>query len=57
MGIIGPFPDSVFNTGRLVSNFFTEDKLLYQEISAARKDAHLDPEMAELIKSKQKPKI
>ena len=57
MGIIGPFPDSVFKTGRLVSNFFTEDKLLYQEITASRKDAHLDPEMAELIKSKQKPKI
>ena len=58
MGIIGPFPDTVFESGRLVSNFFTADKLLYQEIAAgARKDSHLDPEMIELLKSKQKPKI
>jgi serine/threonine protein kinase len=57
MGILGPFPEFIFRTGRLVSNFFTKDKLLYQEAASTHKDSHLDPEMQELLKRKQKPKI
>ncbi len=31
IGIIGPFPEKMLKEGRLVSNFFTKEKLLYQE--------------------------
>ena len=32
IGIIGPFPEKMLKEGRLVSNFFTKEKLLYQEV-------------------------
>ena len=31
MGICGPFPDWMFEKGKLVNDFFTKDKLLYME--------------------------
>jgi hypothetical protein len=52
MGILGPFPDQIFRTGRLISNFFTKDKLLYQEVTSTHQDTHLDPEMIELLKKR-----
>jgi hypothetical protein len=50
IGICGPFPDEMLKTGRLVSNFFTEDKLLYQEVTSEDKNKHLSEEMVELLK-------
>ncbi|KRX06302.1 Protein kinase-like domain [Pseudocohnilembus persalinus] len=32
LGIIGSFPEWMMNEGRLVNNFFTQEKLLYQEV-------------------------
>jgi serine/threonine protein kinase len=31
IGIIGPFPENMLKEGRLVGNFFTKEKLLYQD--------------------------
>lgn len=31
VGIIGPFPEYMMKEGRLVSNFFTREGLIYQE--------------------------
>jgi len=48
---MGPFPEECFKTGRLVPNFFTREKLLYQEASSDDRDnRHLSDEMVELIK-------
>jgi hypothetical protein len=33
VGIVGPFPDYVMKTARLADNFFTPDKLIYQEVN------------------------
>jgi len=33
VGIIGPFPEHMMKSGRLSSNFFTKEKLLYQEVN------------------------
>lgn len=35
IGIIGPIPEYMMKEGRLVSNFFTREGLIYQEASAA----------------------
>jgi hypothetical protein len=32
VGIVGPFPANVLNEARLLDNYFTEDKLIYQEV-------------------------
>jgi len=32
IGIVGAFPEKMLKEGRLVSNFFTKEKLLYQEV-------------------------
>ena len=57
VGIMGPFPDDMLKTGRLVDNFFTKEKLLYQEVTDEEKNKHLSEEMAELLKQKKKSKI
>lgn len=33
IGIIGPFPEWMFQEGRLVNNFFTSKRLLYQDVN------------------------
>lgn len=33
IGIIGPFPERLFKEGKLVNNFFTKEKLLYQDVN------------------------
>ncbi|CAG9331314.1 unnamed protein product [Blepharisma stoltei] len=32
MGIIGPFPEDVFKTGKLIKHFFTDDRILYRVV-------------------------
>jgi len=32
IGIVGPFPEKMLKEGRLVNNFFTKERLLYQEV-------------------------
>jgi len=32
LGIIGPFPEWMIKEGRLVKNFFTKERLLYQDV-------------------------
>lgn len=38
IGIIGPIPEYMMKEGRLVSNFFTREGLIYQEANAANQD-------------------
>ena len=57
IGIMGPFPEDMLKTGRLVDNFFTKEKLLYQETTDEEKNKHLSEEMAELLKKQKKSKI
>jgi len=33
MGIVGPFPDWMLEKGRLVNNFFTQERLIYIEVN------------------------
>lgn len=33
IGIIGPIPEKMFREGKLVNNFFTREKLLYQDVN------------------------
>jgi len=56
IGTMGPFPDHMFK-GVQAHNFFTKDKILYQEKKTSSRDAHLDSEMAEMLARRQKPKI
>ena len=52
VGIIGPFPEYMMKEGRLVSNFFTREGLVYQEmkdgdeekIKEVRKNSEVDDE-------------
>ena len=32
IGIIGPFPEKMFREGKLVNNFFTRERLIYQDV-------------------------
>jgi hypothetical protein len=32
IGIIGAFPEKLFKEGTLVNNFFTKEKLIYQDV-------------------------
>lgn len=32
IGICGPLPEWMFKEGRLINQFFTKEKLLYQEV-------------------------
>ena len=38
VGIIGPIPEYMMKEGRLVSNFFTREGLIYQEAKDGDKD-------------------
>ena len=33
MGIAGPIPDWMFNTGKLINDYFSKEKLLYIEVN------------------------
>ena len=52
VGIIGPFPEYMMKEGRLVSNFFTREGLVYQEMKdgdeekskEVRKNSEVDDE-------------
>jgi serine/threonine protein kinase len=57
IGIIGPLPDEMFKTGRLVGNFFTKEKLLFVEDTGEDKNKHLSEEMAEILKKKKANQI
>lgn len=56
IGILGPIPEDMFKSGRLVHNYFTREKLLYQEVTEEPDTNHLSEEMAELIRKKSRPK-
>jgi dual specificity tyrosine-phosphorylation-regulated kinase 2/3/4 len=56
ISICGPFPEEVFQTGRLVNKFFTKDKLLYQPYDIAKQNKHLSDEMVDVLKQKAKGK-
>lgn len=38
IGIIGPIPEYMMKEGRLVSNFFTREGLIYQEAGAGENE-------------------
>jgi len=48
ISIVGPFPEDMFRTGRLVHKFFTADRILYQE----SRDDEADPDESKPRKSK-----
>ena len=54
IGITGGLPDEMFQSGRLVSKFFTKERLLYQEVADQVQNDHLSEEMAELISKHRK---
>jgi serine/threonine protein kinase len=58
IGIVGPMPEYIFEKGRLIHNFFTREKLLYQEASEESKpdNDQLTEDMAELIKKHKRSK-
>jgi serine/threonine protein kinase len=62
IGILGPIPEDMLERGRHVNNYFTNERLLYQQPSDDKKskgNEHLNDEMVELIKQhrKSKPKV
>jgi serine/threonine protein kinase len=59
MSIMGPFPESMYKSGRHTDNFFTKDRIVYLEVLEEDKNIdnrHLSEEMIELIKRHRKPK-
>jgi serine/threonine protein kinase len=59
MGIVGGLPEEVFTSGKLVYNFFTQERLLFQEVSTdtkAKQNEHLTDDMVELISKHRKSK-
>jgi serine/threonine protein kinase len=49
ISIVGPFPEEMFRTGRLVHKFFTAERILYQE----SRDEEVDPDDSKVKKTKQ----
>lgn len=39
MGIIGPFPEDMFRTGKLIKHFFTEDRILYKVVEEEKEES------------------
>ncbi|CAG9328891.1 unnamed protein product [Blepharisma stoltei] len=39
MGIIGPFPEDVFRTGKLIKHFFTDDRILFKVVEEDREES------------------
>ena len=56
IGITGGLPEEMFQSGRLISKFFTKERLLYQEATEQAQNEHLSEEMAELISKHRKSK-
>jgi len=56
IGIAGGLPEEMYQSGRLISKFFTKDRLLYQEATEQSQNEHLSEEMAELISKHRKSK-
>ena len=60
IGIVGGLPEEVFTSGKLVYNFFTRERLLFQEVngtdSKSKQNEHLTDDMVELINKHRKSK-
>lgn len=59
IGIVGGLPEDVYVSGKLINNFFTRERLLYQEVSTdakSKQNEHLSEDMVELINKHRKSK-
>ncbi|CAD8064500.1 unnamed protein product [Paramecium sonneborni] len=54
IGIIGPFPENMLKDGRLVNQFFTKEKLLYQDAMEDQQQHYPNPDMSDASVKRKK---
>lgn len=54
IGILGPFPEWMIQEGKLVNKFFTEDRILYQDVYTEEEEAGAGQDNSEVSRKGQK---
>ena len=55
MGIVGPFPDWMLEKGKLVNEYFTQERLIYMEVNETSSNTNANAFKSLINNQNQKP--